>query len=171
MLVFPVLRAVSQRLALGYLVFRGALETTAYIVTTVSWLVLYQFARDYAPDGADAGGLRASAAAVVKMAEIGGTTSGTIVFLVGATMFYWVLFRAGLVPRWLSGWGLVAVVPYLAYALLASFGHDSSVTEGILDAPLGVQEMVLALWLIVRGFSRTATYSADPTSVSEASLV
>jgi hypothetical protein len=162
--VFPVLTVVSQRLALGYLVFRGALETIAYILTAVSWLALDQLARDHTADGADAGGRRASGATLAKVAEISGTSSGTIVFLIGATMFYWALLRSRLVPRWLSGWGLVAVIPYLAYALLATFGHDSSTTQALLDAPLGLQEMVLALWLIVRGFNRTAT---APPSIGE----
>ncbi len=82
-------------------------------------------------------------------------------------MCHWVLFRSRLVPRWLSGWGLLAVVPYLAYALLATFGTQSSTLEGLLDAPLGVQEMVLAVWLIVWGFNPAATDTAEPTSLPE----
>lgn len=166
-LAYPILRRTSQRLALGYVVFRGALETLTYILGTVSWLVLYQLAGDYTADGADAGGLRAAGATLAKLGDVSGTTTGTIVFLIGATMFYWVLFRSRLVPRWLSGWGLLAVVPYLAYALLATFGTRSSTLEGILDAPLGVQEMVLALWLIVRGFNPTATGTAQPSPLPE----
>lgn len=164
-LVYPILRRTSQRLALGYVVFRGALETLTYILATVSWLVLYQLAGDYSPDGADAAGLRAAGNVLAKLSDVSGTTTVTFVFLIGAVMFYGVLFRARLVPRWLSVWGLLAVVPYLAYGLLASFGSGSSSLEGILDAPLGLQEMVLAVWLIVSGFNLTATGAADQTSL------
>jgi hypothetical protein len=79
----------------------------------------------------------------------------TFVFLIGAAMFYTVLYQSKLVPRWLSGWGLVGIVPYLTAAILAMFGVIDSLSTayGLLDAPLGVQEMVLAVWLIVKGFN------------------
>jgi hypothetical protein len=79
----------------------------------------------------------------------------TFVFLIGAAMFYTLLYQSRLVPRWLSGWGLIAIVPYLVAAILALFGVIDSLSTayGLLDAPLGVQEMVLALWLIVKGFN------------------
>ena len=76
-------------------------------------------------------------------------------FLGGATAFYIALWRGRLVPRWISGWGLVAVAPYLIGSVLTLFGVvDSMASLNVaLLAPLGVQEMVLAVWLIVRGFA------------------
>ena len=44
---------------------------------------------------------------------------GGIVFCVSALMFYAVLYRSRLVPRWITVWGLAAVVPYLAAEFLA----------------------------------------------------
>ena len=79
---------------------------------------------------------------------------GTIVFIIGAGMFYTLLWRARLVPRWLSGWGLIGAIPYVVSPLLALFGvieSGSSVQVG-LYMPLALQEMVLAVYLIVKGF-------------------
>ena len=73
----------------------------------------------------------------------------------GATVFYIALWRGRLAPRWISGWGLVAVAPHLVGSTLTLFGVVESTASGnvALLAPLGVQEMVLTVWLMVRGFA------------------
>jgi hypothetical protein len=149
--IFPILRETSERMALGYIVFRSALETCGYFLVVVMWTVLFLLA----DSDTNLDELRGVGTALGDIAEMGGTI-GTIFFLTGAGLFYWVLFTSRLVPRWLSGWGLVAAVPYLIAALLKIFAaiEPFSTTEVLLSAPLGLQEMVLALWLIVRGFSR-----------------
>jgi hypothetical protein len=73
-------------------------------------------------------------------------------------MFYYLLYQSKLIPRWLSGWGLIAVIPFLTAGLLSIFhliGPLSTVGV-VLDLPLAVQEMVLAIWLIVKGFNPSA---------------
>jgi hypothetical protein len=92
---------------------------------------------------------------LLEAGEISSVTA--IVFPVGALMFYYVLYRSKLVPRWLSGWGLVAVIPYLA-GLSVMFGIIAPLsTVGVVsDLPLALQEMVLAIWLIVKGFNSSS---------------
>jgi len=150
---YPVLTSVSPRLAAGYLVFRGAVETTTYMILVVSWLSLAELGREYASQGADADGLAAAGSAIARVGEITFSSVTPVVFLAGAAIFYSALWRARLVPRWLSGWGLVAILPYLAQAMLTFFGKGQS-TEAMLVAPLALQEMVLAVWLLVRGFRK-----------------
>ena len=84
-----------------------------------------------------------------------------IIFCLGALMFYAVLYQSRLVPRWISVWGLAAVIPYLAAECLALFAllDPLSATASLLHIPLAVQEMVLAVWLIVKGFSPAAIAS------------
>jgi hypothetical protein len=161
LLVFPILRATSERLALGYVVFRGALETTMSILIALSWFLLFRLATDSA---ADASPTSADGEALYLLGDTAGTI-GTIVFVGGAAMFYWVLWRAQLVPRWLSGWGLVALVPYGAVAVLGLLGTIDVMSSAAVavQLPLAVQEMVLALWLIIRGFSLTARAAAVAT--------
>ncbi|MGE5156247.1 MAG: DUF4386 family protein [Betaproteobacteria bacterium] len=72
-------------------------------------------------------------------------------------MFCVVLHRSRLVPRWLSAWGLVGATLYLVPPLGTMFG----LSLGVLMAPLAVQEMVLAVWLITKGFSPTAVRAAS----------
>lgn len=145
---YPILSRVSQLLARGYFLFRSVLESATYLMTAVGWLALIP--------------LSASAGVPAIWGETlfdleGAAVAGTIAFLTGAAMFYLILYRGRLVPRWLSIWGLVAIIPYLIPVFLGLFTDvdvsTTSTTTILLDLPLGLQEMVLALWLIVKGFA------------------
>ena len=82
----------------------------------------------------------------------------TLVFCLGAGMFYVLLYRSRIVPRWIALWGLVAIPFYVAADVLAVYaviGVDST-AQNLLFAPIFVQEMVLAAWMIARGFRPAA---------------
>jgi hypothetical protein len=85
-----------------------------------------------------------------------------IPFVLGALMFYVLLYQSRLVPRWLSTWGLVGAALGIVPPLVSMFG----LSLGILVAPLALQEMVMAVWLIAKGFnpSALAAESAGETS-------
>jgi len=57
-----------------------------------------------------------------------------------------------LVPRWLSAWGLVGAVLYI----VAPLGSMLELSLGFFMAPLALQEMVMAVWLIGKGFNPSA---------------
>lgn len=150
-IAYPILSPHGATLARGYIVFRSGLETVGYIITVTGMLLLIPLSASEAAR-ADGSVLAPLADALLSAEGIG--TLATIVFVIGAAMFYTILWRARLVPRWLTGWGLVALVPYIAFAFLSLFGaiDSSSSAEATFDVPLALQEMVLAVWLIVKGF-------------------
>jgi hypothetical protein len=84
-----------------------------------------------------------------------------IVFSLGALMFYYLLYQSKLVPRWLSGWGFVGATLHLASGLFFMFGWltEFPVLGIFWDLPIALQEMVLAVWLIVKGFNSSAMVS------------
>jgi hypothetical protein len=160
-MMFPILKRQNEVLALGYVVFRGALETLAPLATAAGWLLLLPLSLAYRVGAPDAGSLRAIGALLLDAQGIG--SIGTIVFCLGATMFYFLLYRSRLVPRWLSAWGLLAVIPYFAGGVL-SLSHlldPLSMTTTVLDVPMALQEMVLAVWLIAKGFNTNAIASGS----------
>jgi len=73
-------------------------------------------------------------------------------------MYYSVLYRSRLVPRWLSGWGLVGatLVTVAGLLVMLDLAVPLGTTQAILAIPIAVQEMVLAVWLIARGFNPAA---------------
>ena len=79
-------------------------------------------------------------------------------FCLGAVMFYSLLYRSRIVPRWIALWGFVAIPFYVAADLLAMYGviGAASSAQVLMFMPLAVQEMVLAVWMIARGFRPAA---------------
>ncbi|HNT77031.1 MAG TPA: DUF4386 domain-containing protein [Anaerolineae bacterium] len=156
---YPVLKKYDEILALGYAVFRGALEGATYMGITVSWLLLLPLSRIYLAGGVNAAGAQTWAKTLLEAPELGAVLM--IVFGLGGLMFYALLYRARLVPRWLSVWGLVAILMNIAAGLLAMFGVFSPVSgiSNALQVPIFFQEMALAVWFIVKGF--------DPKAVAE----
>jgi len=94
---WPVGKRYNETLAMGYVVFRGALETVFYIVTALGWLLLIALSTE--PDAAPLAGFVRTAEAVIWDQLI------AIPFVLGALMFSSLLFQSRLVPRWLSTWG------------------------------------------------------------------
>jgi len=160
-MMFPILKKHNEVLALGYVVFRGGLETVTYMAMVVSWLLLLPLSQVYRVGTPDASNLYALSTILLDGNEIGSILA--IVFCLGALMFNYLLYQAKLIPRWISGWGLIAVIPYLAGGVLAMVDliKPVSTIATVLDIPLGVQEMVLAVWLIAKGFNPIAIASGS----------
>ena len=74
-------------------------------------------------------------------------------------MYYVVIYRSRLVPRWFSGWGLAAALSATTACLLALFTDNPVTGYVLLFLPIAVQEMVFAVWLLVRGFNPSALTS------------
>jgi hypothetical protein len=152
-MAFPVLRKHNETLALGYVVFRGALEGVYYAAIFVSWLLLLPLSQVYQAGSPDASNFQALANVLLEAKEI--AVFGGIAFCLGGLMFCYVLYQSKLIPRWLSGWGLFALILDLASVLLVMFGlfGPLSPIKTVLELPLALQEMVMAVWLIVKGFN------------------
>lgn len=153
--IFPILKKHNEVLALGYVVFRGGLETVTYIAVVISFLLLVSLSQATVQSGAsDAANFPALGALLLKAHEISATTT-EIIFPLGALMFYFALYQAKLIPRWISGWGLIAVILHLTSGLLHMFGliGQMSTIQTVLALPIALQEMVMAVWLIVKGFN------------------
>jgi len=80
-------------------------------------------------------------------------------------MLYYLLYKSRRIPRWLSIWGLIAAPLMLVAGFTLPFtGDPNSAVSSLLYAPLGLQEMVLAVWLIARGFNPSTTADVGEAS-------
>jgi len=153
---WPVGKRYNETLAMGYVVFRGAIETVLYIATALGWLLLIALSTQ--PDSGPIAGLVRTVEAVAWDQLV------AIPFALGALMFYVLLYQSRLVPRWLSTWGLVGAALYIMPPLGSMFG----LSLGVLMAALAVQEMVMAVWLIAKGFNPRAVASAPAIATAPA---
>jgi Domain of unknown function (DUF4386) len=80
----------------------------------------------------------------------------------GVTIFvlYAVQYRLALIPRALAGFGLIAVMLQITAAAMPLFGHD--VVFPML-APLGFSQLVLAVWLMTKGFRGQPGPAIEPS--------
>ena len=159
-MMFPILKSYNRALAVGYVVFRGALEAVTYLLFVIGWLLLPLISQEFIKASAAEASFFQSLGDLVLKAhdQIGHILS--IIFILGALMFYSVLYQSKLVPRWLSGWGLLAAIPYFVYGVLNLFTLPDSMgtIPMVLVLPMAVQEMALAVWLIIKGFDSSQVH-------------
>ena len=165
--LYPVLRKHNEGLALGSVGFR-LIEGALYIGIVVCLLMLVTLSQESANAGAAASSAFQVPAALLMAARDSLGEVAVLAFGLGALMYYWVFYQSRLVPRWLSAWGLVAIASVMVSGLLVMFGlaEPMSTTQVVLALPIFLQEMVLAVWLIAKGFnpSAIAPESAGDTS-------
>jgi hypothetical protein len=170
-MMFPILERYNEALAVGYVIFRGALETVIYLALVIGWLSLPLIGQEYSQAGAaDAPYFQSLGDLLLEAHDQTGHVL-SIVFILGALMFYSMLYQSRIVPRWLSGWGLLAAIPYFVSGILGLFTILSPMSGGqmVLVLPLAVQEMVLAGWLIVKGFdSSSVTFGSARVAATRA---
>jgi hypothetical protein len=163
-MMFPILKRRNEALAIGYVIFRGALETFTDMALALCWLLLVVVSQPSADSGAAVASQFGSLGILLVKAQDPIIAVGDIVFGLGALMFAYLLYQARFIPRWLSGWGIVAAVAYAAAGLTAMFGT----TLDILLMPMFLQEMVMAVWLIVKGFDSSAIVSLARPAMRQA---
>ena len=159
LVLFPILRRYSERLAVGIVVFRSGLETVIYLVVAATWLLLVRVADAGATaSGPDAAALASVGHTLRETNDVINVTISLLVFSIYALMLNWVFYTSRLIPRWLSVWGLVGAALYMLPALLELI----DVSWGFLKAPLAVQEVVMAVWLIAKGFTTERVEHSPP---------
>jgi hypothetical protein len=151
-MMFPILKRRNEPLAIGYVIFRGALETFTTLALAICWLLLVVVARQYADSGAAVASQFGSLGILLVKAPDPIMAVGGIVFGLGALILYCLFYQARLIPRWISAWGIIAAVATLAANFGAMFGTDLDILEMVMLP----QEMVMAVWLIVKGFNSSA---------------
>ncbi len=164
--MYPILKKYNPVLAMGYVVFRGALETVTCLILAICWLAIVMTANTFVQAGAVTDSTFQATSASLLAIGMTSVPLTAIIFSLGALMLYFVLFQARLLPRWISVWGLVAVIPYFAAAFLGVLGltDSESAISSLMFFPMLIQEMVMAVWLIVKGFNPTAIVSGSAPS-------
>jgi len=170
--LYPILKKHHEALALGSVGFR-VMEGMLYIVGVVGLLSLLTLSQEYVKAGASNASLYQVSGTVLLAIKTWAGQLGVIAFTLGAMMYYYVFYQSKLIPRWLSVWGFIGASLSLAAALLTIFGLlvPFSTVFILLQLPIGLQELVLAVWLIVKGFNPSAIASLSEKYVTNELLI
>ena len=153
--LYPVLRKYNEGLALGAVGFR-LIEAVFYIVGVIGLLLLLTLSREFVQAGApDVTYYQTLGALVLAGYHWSGNVGSLLAFCLGALMYYYVFYQSRLVPRWLAGWGIIGAAMCMVAGLLVMFRviGPMSTSQVVLALPIAAQEMVLAVWLIIKGFN------------------
>jgi len=163
-IMFPIFRKYNEPLALGSVVFRGVLEAVTYMVIAICWLMFIPAGQAFVNAGAVDATTFQAMGNFIKQAVYWTEHLLALVFTIGALMLYWLFYKTKLIPSWLALWGFFGAILYFAAPVLNLFDpqHPAlslGVKWGNLMAPLAIQEMVFALWMIIKGFNPSAPVS------------
>ena len=150
--LFPVLKRHNERLARGYVgarVFEGLFDVVVYGIAP---LLLLTLSFEFVEAGAPVDSYFQTSGALLLALRDWASILENFPYGLGALILNYVLYRSILVPRWLSVWGLIGAILVLAMGLLRLFGYPVI----FLAIPIILNELVLAIWLIVKGFNSSA---------------
>ena len=163
-MLYPIFKKHNEVLAFGAVLFRGVFEAVGEMLLVISFFLLLTVSEIYGKTGAaDASNFQTLGSMLIAtgdwIQQIGG-----IVFSVGTLMIFALFYQTRLIPRWLSGWGCIGAVLYFIAKIVSMFSPlhsapDIGVGIGLLLVPTAIQEMVFAVWMIVKGFNPSAIAS------------
>jgi len=134
-LMFPLFKPFNKNVSFGYIVSRiiegGLLVVTGFLFSSQNTSLLHIYYGIHVGHG--------------------------YLFAIAALLFYYLLYQSKLIPRWISVWGVIAAVLLILVNLLEVTGIISELI--ILKLPIVLNELVLAIWLLVKGFNPAAIKS------------
>jgi len=156
-MMFPILRKHNESLALGYVgarIFEGFFDA----VNVMSLLSLLSLSRRFVTAGASDAFYFQTSGALLLTAIDWGALLLDLAWLLSVPVFNYVLYQSKLIPRWLSALGLVGGALWLATWPIRMFDISPPMIE-IFALLIAAQEMILAAWLIAKGFNSSAIAS------------
>ena len=154
--IYPVLRQYNEALALGYVGARIG-ESVLFSVNVITILTLLTLSQEFVKAGTpDASYFQTLGTVLLAAGNWAYWLGLGLAFALSALILNFILYKSKLIPRWLSAWGLVGAALVFVNYLFESFSIDPI---EILFLPIAVQEMVFAVWLIVKGFNSSAITS------------
>jgi len=169
--LYPILKRHSEALALGAVGFR-LMENIFQIVAALALLALLTLSQESVKaDALAAPAFQTAGALLLAVRFWAALVLSHFGFGLGALMYYCVFYRSKLIPGWLSIWGIVAILMHFTAAfitMLTQIDPFSGSPTLFLSIPIGLQELTLAAWLIVKGFHPSAIASLSASTAKNA---
>lgn len=151
-LMFPILKQISKRVALGYF---GARSVEAAIISVSAIFILLQIplGSEFLKAGVSESPYLQTLSALLTQSQAYTYQIGMVALgMAGLTLCYG-LSRATLVPRFFVIWGFIGYLSFLGGSMLEILGFNLQLLHTIAG---GLWEMSIGVWLIARGFNASA---------------
>ena len=162
-MIYPILKKnseVKEGLARWYVGTRIT-ECGIFLVAILGQLSILTLSREFVLAGAPDASYFQTLTNVLLLVSDYAWMLGYTVFCIGALMLYYLLYQSKLIPRWLSAWVFIGAPLMLVAGLLPLLINEdpNSMLSTALNIPIALQEMVFAVWLIVKGFNSSVIAS------------
>jgi hypothetical protein len=155
-LLFPLFKHYSESLALGYVGFR-VIEAVFSILSSISPLPLIDLSQAYIQAGAPDAPYFQTLGVFALAGRYWASQMLVVFFILAALILYYVLYQSKLLPRFIPIWGFIAIAAIIAANLIEvpDFAEGFHPAQ-LLVLPIILNELFLAIWLIVKGFRPSA---------------
>jgi hypothetical protein len=151
-LMFPVLKPHSERMAIGYLAFR--IVDAVFIAVMVLLLLLQiPLGSEYLKTAANGAAYLQALSAVTVQGSQYAYAIGMSALGVSGLMLCYTLYKSKLVPRFFAIWGLVGYAVIFVGMLSEIMGSGLGLMSSL---PGGLWEVFMGVWLIAKGFNSSA---------------
>ena len=161
-LMFPIMKRYGERIAYGYF---GARIIDAVFVGVMALLILFQLplASEYVKAGAADTSYLQGLSSVFWQAQLYAYHFGMLTVGFAGVMLNYVLYKAQLLPRALSVWGLVGYAVILVGSVFEVMGFNLMLIHTL---PGGLWEIFIGgVWLIAKGFSSSPARSEETPGI------
>jgi len=166
--LYPILKKYNVGLAIGAVGFR-LIEGVLEIISAVFLILLLSLSQEFVKAGAqDSSYFNTLGLLLISGKDWVMNVPALLSWCIGALMYYAIFYRTKLVPRWLAGWGILGASLCIVSTILVLF-HIISPFGSIqvfMNVPIALQELVLAAWLIVKGFNSSEITSGSTKNIS-----
>lgn len=154
--LYPLLKKYSEILAIGTVGFR-VIEGMIQVIGAIIMICLLALSREFVKAGVPTNSYFQVIGAILKAGNDWiGNGAMLLPWCIGALMYYFVFYKFRLIPRWLSVWGLVGITLTIISSLLIMINPVFGTVQTAANLPIALQEMVFAVWLIIKGINPSA---------------
>jgi len=157
-LLFPILKIYNERLAIGFLSFR-IIAVLFVLIGAIILLLILKLSQEYVKMSPSDSSYYHVIGNLLKTGRDFVNHVGMIIMLcIGGIMLYIIMLQSGLIPMWISIWGLLGSSIAIIASILVMMKYLEILTPiyMILNIPIALQEIIFAVWLIVKGFKQVS---------------
>lgn len=155
LLLYPILKQFSKTLSIGFIGFRF-MAATFQLIGIILLPIFVLLSQEYSLASSSDIAIYESAGDMLRLFRDLTNHLGVILATgLGNILFYFILYKEKLVPKWISIWGFLGniVIMLASFLIIFQLIEVISPEYGLMSIPLVVQEIVLAIWLLTKGLT------------------